>query len=115
MAKRRIYQVGEDVLRQVKKHSHTLPLSVYRSVRKQYSVQMVYLVTKARRLEPRPVTAAYGQILTQAVLDAFPLGVVNVHASLLPKYRGASPIQSAIAAGELETGVTRAPARRRVF
>ena len=52
------------------------------------------------------VTAAYGQILTQAVLDAFPLGVVNVHASLLPKYRGASPIQSAIAAGELETGVT---------
>lgn len=52
------------------------------------------------------VTAAYGQLLTQAVLDAFPLGVINVHASLLPKYRGASPIQSAIAAGERETGVT---------
>lgn len=52
------------------------------------------------------VTAAYGQILTQAVLDAFPCGVINVHASLLPKYRGASPIQSAIAAGEKETGVT---------
>ena len=52
------------------------------------------------------VTAAYGQILTQAVLDAFPCGVINVHASLLPKYRGASPIQSAIADGEKVTGVT---------
>lgn len=52
------------------------------------------------------VTAAYGQILTQDVLDVFPNGVVNVHASLLPKYRGASPIYSAILAGERETGVT---------
>ncbi len=52
------------------------------------------------------VTAAYGQILTQAVLDVFPYGIINVHASLLPKYRGASPIQSAIANGEKQTGVT---------
>lgn len=52
------------------------------------------------------VTAAYGQILNAAVLDAFPKGVINVHASLLPKYRGASPIQSAIANGERVTGVT---------
>ncbi len=52
------------------------------------------------------VTAAYGQLLTQAVLDAFPLGVINVHASLLPKYRGASPINAAIADGQKVTGVT---------
>ncbi|MCH5155182.1 MAG: methionyl-tRNA formyltransferase [Clostridiales bacterium] len=52
------------------------------------------------------VTAAYGQILDNAVLNAFKHGVINVHASLLPKYRGASPIQSAIAAGERVTGVT---------
>ena len=52
------------------------------------------------------VTAAYGQLLTQAVLDAFPRGVINVHASLLPKYRGASPIASVIANGEKKTGVT---------
>lgn len=52
------------------------------------------------------VTAAYGQILNATVLDAFPKGVINVHASLLPKYRGASPIQSAIANGERVTGVT---------
>ena len=52
------------------------------------------------------VTCAYGQILTQEVLDVFPKGVWNVHAGLLPKYRGASPIQSSILAGEKETGVS---------
>ena len=52
------------------------------------------------------VTCAYGQILTQAALDLFPLGVWNIHAGLLPDYRGASPIQSCILAGETETGVT---------
>ncbi len=52
------------------------------------------------------VTCAYGQILTQEVLDLFPLGVWNIHAGLLPKYRGASPIQSCILAGEKTTGVS---------
>ena len=47
-----------------------------------------------------------GQILPQAVIDLAPLGIVNVHASLLPLYRGAAPIQWAIANGETETGVT---------
>lgn len=51
-------------------------------------------------------TCAYGQLLTQAVLDIFPRGVWNAHASLLPKHRGASPVQSAILAGESVTGVT---------
>jgi len=52
------------------------------------------------------ITCAYGQILTRDILSAFPLGVYNLHASLLPSYRGASPIQSAILAGEEYTGVT---------
>ncbi len=52
------------------------------------------------------VTCAYGQILTKQVLSAFPLGVWNLHASLLPEFRGASPIQSAILAGKEYTGVT---------
>lgn len=51
------------------------------------------------------ITCAYGQILTQEVLDSFPRGVWNIHAGLLPKYRGASPIQSCIINGERETGV----------
>ena len=48
---------------------------------------------------------AYGQILPQAVLDAPRLGCVNVHASLLPRWRGAAPIEWALAAGDAETGV----------
>ena len=52
------------------------------------------------------VVAAFGQILPQRVLDMPRLGCLNVHTSLLPKYRGAAPIQQAILAGEKETGVT---------
>jgi len=52
------------------------------------------------------ITCAYGQILTQEVLDLFPMGVWNIHAGLLPKYRGASPIQSCILNGEKRTGVS---------
>ena len=52
------------------------------------------------------VTCAYGQILTQEVLDLFPRGVWNIHASLLPAYRGAAPIARAIIDGLRETGVT---------
>ncbi len=51
------------------------------------------------------VVAAYGQILPQAVLDIPRLGCINIHASLLPRWRGAAPIQRAIAAGDAETGV----------
>ena len=52
------------------------------------------------------VVAAYGQILPQSLLDVPRLGAVNVHASLLPRWRGASPIAHAILAGDTETGVT---------
>lgn len=52
------------------------------------------------------VVAAYGLILPQAVLDAPRLGCLNIHASLLPRWRGAAPIQRAILAGDAETGVT---------
>ncbi len=52
------------------------------------------------------VVIAYGQILSKAVLDAPRLGCINVHASLLPRYRGAAPIQAAIREGDAETGVT---------
>jgi methionyl-tRNA formyltransferase len=60
-----------------------------------------------RRIAPDAVVvAAFGQILPQEVLDVPRLGCVNVHASLLPKYRGAAPIQWAVINGDRETGVT---------
>jgi methionyl-tRNA formyltransferase len=52
------------------------------------------------------VVAAFGQILPQAVLDIPPHGSINIHASLLPRWRGAAPIQAAIRAGDTETGIT---------
>jgi methionyl-tRNA formyltransferase len=55
---------------------------------------------------PLMIVAAYGLILPQAVLDAFLLGCINIHASLLPRWRGAAPIQRAILAGDAETGIS---------
>ena len=52
------------------------------------------------------IVAAYGLILPQAILDAPRLGCLNVHGSLLPRWRGAAPVQRAILAGDAETGVT---------
>jgi methionyl-tRNA formyltransferase len=52
------------------------------------------------------IVAAYGRILTDAVLAVPPLGLLNVHASLLPRHRGAAPVHRAVMAGESETGVT---------
>ena len=52
------------------------------------------------------VVAAYGLILPKAMLDAPRLGCLNIHASLLPRWRGAAPIQAAILAGDAESGVT---------
>lgn len=60
-----------------------------------------------RELAPElTVVAAYGQILPEDILAVPPLGSINVHASILPKYRGAAPINRAILNGETETGVT---------
>jgi methionyl-tRNA formyltransferase len=60
-----------------------------------------------RALEPEVlVIASYGVILKPSLLELAPLGCLNVHGSLLPRHRGASPIQAAILAGDAETGVT---------
>ena len=65
------------------------------------------VVEQLRALHPDViVTVAYGKIIPKEILDLPPLGPVNVHPSLLPRYRGASPIASAILNGETETGVT---------
>ncbi len=52
------------------------------------------------------IVVAYGKLLPESVLQLFRHGLINVHASLLPRYRGAAPIQRAIIAGERETGIT---------
>jgi methionyl-tRNA formyltransferase len=65
------------------------------------------VVEKIAKMRPDLiVVAAYGKILPKAILEIPKYGSINVHASLLPKFRGASPIQEAILSGEKETGVT---------
>ena len=76
----------------------------------------VYQPERVRRPEPveylravavdAMVVVGYGQIIPQSIIDMAPLGIINVHGSLLPKYRGAGPIQWAILNGETRTGVT---------
>jgi methionyl-tRNA formyltransferase len=64
-------------------------------------------IAEVKRMSPDLiVVAAYGRILTKDLLDIPRLGCINVHASLLPKYRGAAPIQWAITNGERRTGIT---------
>jgi len=80
---------------------HGLPVLQPRRVRAES------FVARMREMAPDVLAlAAFGQIVPQALLDLPPLGPINVHGSLLPKYRGAAPIQRAIMAGEKETGVT---------
>lgn len=64
-------------------------------------------VDRLRALEPDALlVASYGQILSQGLLDSAKRGGINLHGSILPKYRGAAPIQRCLLAGETETGVT---------
>ena len=87
----------------VKDYALSIGLPVYQpeSMREPASLALL------RALAPElTVVAAYGQILPEDVLGVPTLGSVNVHASLLPKYRGAAPINRAILNGERETGVT---------
>lgn len=65
------------------------------------------VVEEMKKLKPEAVVVvAFGQILPETILNLPPLGCINVHASLLPKYRGAAPIQRVIIDGEKESGVT---------
>ena len=80
---------------------HGLPVYQPPSLRRETAV------AELRALQPEVIiVAAFGQILRRAVLDIPPFGVLNVHASLLPRWRGAAPVQAAILAGDRETGVT---------
>src|SRR5579871_2436136 len=87
----------------VKETALRLSLPVYQPER----VRRPEAVEHLRALAPEAmVVVGYGQIIPQSVIDLAPLGIINVHASLLPKYRGAGPIQWAIINGETRTGVT---------
>lgn len=80
--------------------SRDIPVYQYDKIRKEGVSDMLALKPDLM------ITCAFGQILSQEILDIPKLGVINIHASLLPKYRGASPINYAVLNGEKETGIT---------
>lgn len=87
----------------IKKYAleHNIPVFQPKSIRKEPDIQ-----EELKKLEPDFfVTFAFGQILSQEVLDIPKYETINLHASLLPKYRGANPIQRAIINGDKETGI----------
>ena len=87
----------------VKEYALTKELPVFQPAR----IRDPEAVAQLAELQPELiVAAAYGQILPEEILQMPPLGAINVHSSLLPKYRGAAPINWAILNGETETGVT---------
>jgi methionyl-tRNA formyltransferase len=93
----------KDAMSPVKEAGLRLGLNVFQPQR----VRKPEVVEQLRAMAPDAmVIVGYGQIIPQTILDIPALGIINVHASLLPKYRGAAPIQWAIARGEKTTGVT---------
>ncbi len=87
----------------VKEKALELGLDVYQPQR----VKETEFIEKLKEMNPDAIVViAFGQILPKAILDMPKYGCINVHASLLPKYRGAAPIQWSVIDGEKETGVT---------
>jgi len=93
----------KDAMSPVKESALRLGLAVHQPerVRRPEVVEQLRMMTSEAM-----VVVGYGQIIPKSILDLPPCGIINVHASLLPKYRGAAPIQWAIARGETSTGVT---------
>lgn len=91
------------LLTPVKEYALSQQLPVYQPAK----VKTPEFIAELRQMQPEIiVVAAFGQLLNQELLTLPPLGCVNVHASLLPKYRGAAPLHYAILQGEKESGVT---------
>lgn len=87
----------------VKEYALTQDLPVYQPLK----VKTPEFIAELQQMRPEiVVVAAFGQLLNRELLTLPPLGCVNVHASLLPKYRGAAPIHYAVLQGEKESGVT---------
>jgi methionyl-tRNA formyltransferase len=94
---------GQVAMPPVKETALHLGLPVHQPER----VRRPEIVEQLKQLNPDAmVVVGYGQIIPQSIIDIPRHGIINVHASLLPKYRGAAPIQWAIANGEKRTGVT---------
>jgi len=83
---------------------HSIP--VWQPLKMAEIAEPIKELTEASGDKPAGVLVSYGKIIPQSIIDLFEPGIINVHPSLLPKYRGPSPIESAILNGDTETGVS---------
>jgi methionyl-tRNA formyltransferase len=83
---------------------HSIP--VLQPVKMSEIIEPLVKITAELGESPVGVLVSYGKIIPQSVIDLFQPGIINVHPSLLPKYRGPSPVETAIYNGDTETGVT---------
>lgn len=81
-------------------------IPVWQPLKMMEIAEPIEAVTRTTGAKPNGVLVSYGKIIPQAIIDLFEPGIINVHPSLLPKYRGPSPIESAILHGDTETGVS---------
>jgi methionyl-tRNA formyltransferase len=105
-----VTQPDRPVGRQLKLAASPIKEAAFKLHLKIYQPEKIGSVTSVAQLKYlKPdliVVAAYGQILTKEILNLPKYGCLNIHASLLPKYRGASPVHAAVAAGEKQSGIT---------
>lgn len=90
----------------VKEIAEANDIPVWQPIRVDELEKHIAALTKKTGEKPVGVLVSYGKIISQAIIDMFSPGIINIHPSLLPKYRGPSPIESAILHGDTETGVT---------
>jgi len=83
---------------------HTIP--VLQPLSTDEMTEGLHAIASSNNQTPIGVLVSYGKIVPQSIIDLFEPGIINVHPSLLPLYRGPSPIESAIVHGDVETGVT---------
>jgi len=90
----------------VKKIALENNISVWQPLKMMEIADHITTLQQAKNEKPIGVLVSYGKIIPQAIINLFEPGIINVHPSLLPKYRGPSPVESAILHGDTETGVS---------
>lgn len=90
----------------VKQIAEANNIPVWQPLRVDALTEHIQKLSKNGTAKPIGVLVSYGKLIPQAIIDLFEPGIINVHPSLLPKYRGPSPIETAILNGDTETGVT---------
>lgn len=96
-------KLTKPIVKEIAEANH---IPVWQPLRVDELTKHIGALTKKTGHRPAGVLVSYGKLISEAIIELFEPGIINIHPSLLPKYRGSSPIESAILNGDTETGVT---------